>query len=158
MDYKKGDVCSFLLQYQVQKGSDFTHTSIVKPTGSFYIPSDKLENFFEIYKRGVKSNDDLYITEKHRDISPFLIDLDFRFEKTLKLERVYTENDILSIVNLYVKYIKEYIEIENDFDIFVMQKPFPVIDKDIVKDGLHIVIPDIVTKPTVQYVIRKKII
>ena len=158
MDYKKGDVCSFLLQYQVQKGSDFTHTSIVKPTGSFYIPSEKLDNFFEIYKKGVNANDDLYITEKHRDISPFLIDLDFRFEKTQKLERIYTENDIINIVKLYVKYIKEYIEIENDFDIFVMQKPFPVIDKEIVKDGLHIVIPEIVTKPNVQYIIRKRIL
>jgi len=158
MDYKKGDVCSFLIQYQVQKGSDFTHTSIVKPTGSFYIPSDKIEKFYKIYKKGVDTNDDLYLTEKHRDISPFLIDLDFRFEKTIKLERIYTSDDVNKIVKLYVKYIKEYIEIENDFDIYVMQKPGPVVDKDIVKDGLHIVIPDIVTKPIVQYTIRRKII
>jgi P4 family phage/plasmid primase-like protien len=158
MDYKKGDVCSFLLHYQVQKGSEFTHTSIIKPTGAFYIPSDKIDNFYRIYKKGLKSNDDLYLTEKHRDISPFLIDLDFRFEKELKLERKYSDDDILNIIKLYVKYIYEYVDTPKEFDIYIMEKPYPVIDKDIVKDGLHIVIPDIVTKSTIQHIIRKKII
>lgn len=158
MDYKKGDVCSFLLQYQVQKGSEFTHTSIVKPTGSFYIPFDKIDSFYTIYNTGVHNNDDLYITEKHRDVSPILIDLDFRFEKKIKLERQYTDDNILDIVKLYLKNIRKFIDINDTFDIYVMQKPSPVIDKGIVKDGLHIVIPTIVTKPNIQYLIRKNVL
>lgn len=158
MSYKKGDACSFLLHYQVQKGSEFTHTSIVKPTGSFYIPSDKNNLFYSIYNKAVISNDDLYITEKHRDIGPIIIDLDFRFTKKDKLERQYDDNDIINIVQLYLKNIRLFIDIDKPFDIYVMQKPGPVIDKGIVKDGLHIVIPDIVTKPNIQYLIRKNIL
>lgn len=157
MEYKKGETCSFLLQYQVLKGSDYTHTSILKPIGSFYIPSEKLDDFYSIYKNAVKYNDDLYITEKHRDISPILIDLDFRFAKAESLERRYNSYDILQIVKIYDKYIREYIDI-GEYKIYVMQKPGPVVNKDLEKDGLHIVIPEIVTKPVVQYLIRAKVL
>jgi len=158
MNYKKGDLCSFLLQYSVKKGSDFTHTSIIKPTGSFYIPYEKIEHFYNLYKMGNSYNDDMYVTEKHREIAPILIDLDFRFSKNDKLERIYTDQDINDIINLYTKYIKEYLVIDDSFDVYVMEKPSPVIDKNLIKDGLHIVIPSIITKPAIQYIIRNHVL
>lgn len=157
MDYKKGDVCSYLLQFQVEKGSEYTHTSIVKPTGSFYIPSEKLDEFYRLYRSAVHHGDDLYVTEKHRDISPVLVDFDFRFEKTDKLARKYTTEDVDRIIKVYSKYINEYLDTP-EYDVYVMQKPGPVIDKDLVKDGIHIVIPGVVTKPAVQFLIRKNVL
>lgn len=159
MEYKKGDICSFLLDYQVIKGSEYTHTSIIKPTGSFYIPFEKLDDFYTLYKRAVKNNDDLYITEKHREISPILIDLDFRFEKQLGIDkRQFDSNDIMNIVNVYIKAIYEYFDNSLVFDMYIMTKPYPVVDKNYIKDGIHIIIPNIVTKPAVQYMIRKYVI
>ncbi len=157
MEYRKGDLCTFLLKFQVEKWSEYTHTSIVKPTGSFYIPSDKLDTFYELYSKAVKHEDDLYVTEKHRDISPILIDIDFRFEKEDQPERKYNEDDIFNLVQLYANTIKEYIDID-EYDMYVMQKPSPVVDKNAVKDGIHIVIPTIVTKPSVQFIIRKNVL
>ena len=157
MKYKKGDVCSFLLAYQVEKGSEYTHTSMIKPTGSFYIPIEKTDDFYKLYNRAVQFGEDLYLTEKHRDIAPMVIDLDFRFEKSRGVNRVFTDAHISDILSSYIKHIREYVDID-EFDMYVLLKPNPVVDKEFVKDGIHIVVPDVVTKPSVQFLIRKHVL
>lgn len=158
MEYRKGDLCTFLLKFQVEKWSEYTHTSILKPTGSFYIPSDKIDDFYELYSKAVTHDDDLYVTEKHRDISPILIDIDFRFEKDEDVPlRKYSHAEVFELVKLYANIIREYIDID-EYNMYVMQKSCPVADKNAIKDGIHIVIPTIVTKPSVQLIIRKRIL
>ena len=155
-----GRMYSVLQQYQVEKGSDFTHTSIVKPSGSFYIPGEKLDEFFKIYTAAMKGGCDLYLTEKPRDIIPILIDLDFRFTKDSvdSINRKYTFDDLKNIANLYIKHIKNIIDTPEHFKVYIMEKPAPVINKELIKDGIHIVIPDIITKPSVQLLIRQEVI
>jgi P4 family phage/plasmid primase-like protien len=157
MNYKRGDVCSFLLPFQVEKGSEFTHTSIVKPTGSFYIPAEKIDDFHRLYKSAVHFGEDLYLTEKHRDISPILIDFDFRFQKVDHVERCFGEELINTIVHTYARIIRDYVDMPS-FTMIVMLKPSPVVNKDVIKDGIHIVVPDVVTRPSVQYLIREKVL
>ena len=156
--YKRGDFCSHVQRYKVEKGSEMTHTSIIKPSGAFYIPTDEMDAFYAIYKRAMTGGEDLYMTEKHRDISPFLIDLDFKFEKGEKLERMYSLHDIESVIKLYTTHISEYVEVPSQYDIYLLEKPYPSVDKGTVKDGVHIIIPDIVTKSSVQMLIRKDIL
>ena len=156
--YKRGDFCSHVQRYKVEKGSEMTHTSIIKPSGAFYIPTDEMDAFYSIYKRAMTGGEDLYMTEKHRDISPFLIDLDFKFEKGEKLERMYSLHDIESVIKLYTEHISEYVEIPPQYDIYLLEKPYPSVDKGTVKDGVHIIIPDIITKSSVQMLIRKDIL
>ena len=153
------NVFSFLQKYQIGKGGEHTHTSFIKPTGAFYIPVNAQDNFIELYKTCIKKNEYLYITEKHRDLSPILIDLDFRYEKENTIPiRHHTPNDIKIIVQNYLSCLQKYVVIPDDLAIYVMEKPAPVIDKVYVKDGIHIVIPDIVTKPTLQYILRNEMI
>lgn len=160
--YKNGDFCRYLSSFRVEKGSEFTHTSIVKPSGAYYIPAEEDDNFWVLYKQAVKNKDDLYLTEKHRDIGPFLVDLDFRFELTDdNIKRQFDNAIITKIITTYMNTIHNYIEleaIEEPIDVFVMLKPYPVIDKGLVKDGIHIMIPAITTSPAVQYIIRKKVL
>jgi P4 family phage/plasmid primase-like protien len=157
--YAKGDFCNYLSGFRVEKGCEFTHTSIIKPSGSFYIPSEEYDNFWKQYKTALSNGEELYLTEKHRDISPFLIDLDFRFEKTANVERKYTEGILRDIVSMYGRYINEYVDTQGkDIDMFLMEKLSPVVDKGLVKDGIHIVIPNIVTKPSLQFIIRSKVL
>ncbi len=156
--YKCGDFCRYLSTFRVERGSEFSHTSIVKPSGAYYIPAEEETQFFHLYKQAMLFNDDLHMTEKHRSISPILIDLDFRFELDDKnIKRQFTENHILHIIKAYVSALNELVEYSHA-DIYVMLKPYPVIDKGMVKDGIHIVIPNIVTKPVVQYMIRKTVL
>jgi P4 family phage/plasmid primase-like protien len=153
------NVFSFLQKYQIGKGGEHTHTSFIKPTGAFYIPVNAQDAFIDLYKTCIKKNEYLYITEKHRDLSPILIDLDFRYEKENTIPiRHHTPDDIKLIVQNYLSVLEKYVVIPDDLAIYVMEKPAPVIDKVYVKDGIHIVIPDIVTKPTLQYILRNELI
>ena len=157
--YGKGDFCSYLQAFKVEKGCEFTHTSIIKPSGAFYIPGEELETFFVNYKTAMRNKEELYMTERHRAIGPVVIDLDFRFEKTKKLERLYTISHVNGIIKLYCEAMKSYVDLpEGGVQIYVLEKPFPVIDKGVVKDGIHIIMPEIVTTPSVQYLIRNDVL
>jgi P4 family phage/plasmid primase-like protien len=156
--YKRGEFCNYLQRYKVEKMSVFTHTSIVKPSGAFYIPTDEMDVFFTMYNRALLAGEDLYMTEKHRDIAPFLIDLDFRFEKTDNMQRRYTLEHVKQIIMIYISCIKEYIDIANTITIYLLEKPYLTTDKGMIKDGIHIIIPELVTKPSVQYLVRKDVI
>lgn len=161
-NYRRGEFCSYLARYKVEKGSVFSHTGIIKPSGAFYVPADEMDQFFEVYKKAFVAGEDLYMTEKHRDISPFLIDLDFRFEKTeeavSKLDRQYQQSHVVDIIKAYCEQILSFLETDDEFDVYVLEKKHPSVDKGLIKDGIHIVIPTIVSKPSVQYMIRKNIL
>lgn len=158
MSYSKGDFYKFLTAFRVEKGAEFTHTSISKPSGSFYIPSDNIDEFYDMYSKALDNGEELYLTERHRPISPFLIDLDFRFEKTLRIERKYTLDQVKSILATYIKYISEYVKLPTGCRAYVMEKSSPVVDKELIKDGIHIILPDIITKPEIQFIVRKKVL
>ena len=179
----------FMLKHLVGKGHAFTHTSLGKPSGSYYIPNDALSDFYRLYSDALEGNDDLYITEKHRHISPIVIDLDFRFNLGVgrgDSKRRYTRDHVAQILDVYCEEICKLFDV-NQFRVFVMEKPRPVRvskgdnkagagagvtappsvngDADaadnsnkMLKDGIHIVIPDVVSKPSVQYVLRNNVI
>lgn len=156
--YKRGEFCSHIMRYKVEKGSEFTHTSIIKPSGAFYIPTDEMDLFYEEYQKALNAGEDLYMTEKHRDISPFLIDLDFKFEKGEKLHRMYNIDMIENVIKAYATKVQDYVYTPETFPIYLFEKPLPSVDKGIIKDGVHIIIPDIVTKPSVQFLVRKDLL
>ena len=148
---------SFLQEYQVEKGSKFTHTSIYKPSGSFYIPFEKLDTFYDLYEHCFNLNHDLHLTEKHAEVSPVLIDIDFRYPKTESVSRKHTIETITKLLELYSEIISEYV-VADKIVFYVLEKEGPVVEKDVVKDGIHIVIPNIITKPAVQYIIRERVL
>jgi len=102
--------------------------------------------------------EDLHMTEKHREIGPVLIDLDFRFSKEMKEERKYTIKHIEEVIKIYARVLKEYLQLPESYDVYVMEKPAPVRDKKYIKDGLHFVIPGLVTRPTLQLLVRQKVL
>jgi P4 family phage/plasmid primase-like protien len=156
--YKRGEFCGYIQRYKVEKGSEFTHTSIVKPSGAFYVPTDEMDTFYDVYKRALKAGEDLYMTEKHRDISPILIDLDFKFEKKDEIARIYSREVIENVIKAYVRKIGEYVNVPDQYEIYLLEKPYPSVDKGLVKDGVHIIIPGITTKTSVQFLVRKDLL
>lgn len=152
------NVFTFLQNRQIAKGSEHTHTSFIKPTGAFYLPVSIQDEFMEVYKRSYKNGEELYVTEKHRDQAPVLIDLDFRYDKQDPIKRLHTYDDIKIIIHTYLTVLDKYVSIPEDVEIFVMEKPSPVLDKNLIKDGIHIVIPDIVTVPLLQHMVRSEVL
>ena len=154
--YQKGDIFKYLKPLKAAKNADFTHTSMGNPSGSYYIQAENTDEFLNIYASAIKNNEVLHITEKHKLISPILLDFDFRFNINESLERLYNYDNILEILNIYTTHLDSYVDSTN-YNIYILEKENPTILKDnIGKDGIHIVIPEIVTKPSIQYILRDK--
>ena len=172
------DLRSFINKYRVEKGKQYTNTSIGHPKVSLYIPDEKYNDFINIYSLAITNGIPMYFTEKPLNPSPLRVDLDFRFlmpenktgiydstdsdssfEKPKKYNRLYTENDIYTIINTYFSIINKYIDIDEKSNIaYIMEKPHPTEHRNKLKDGLHIVFPHIIVENNVQHFIRRKIL
>ena len=135
--------------------SAFTHTSM--KGGAYYIPGPDEEKLLKLYSEELKRGKPLYMTENPRDELPILIDLDFRFPID-KTERQYTTDMIKEIVKTYVYQLGLYIDLSENTDICVMEKAHPIVDvkKNVVKDGIHIMMPNLVTSKYVQLQVRER--
>lgn len=149
----------FLLQFRVEKGCEFTHTSFARPTGAFYIPGQRTDEFMELYKTAVAKGEELYITEKHRTIGPSVVDLDFRFDIDSEgLQRRYTDDVVDKFVASYAACLSRYVD-KHTFDVYILEKPSgPTIQKSLVKDGIHFHVPDVITRPSIQYMVRNEVL
>jgi P4 family phage/plasmid primase-like protien len=154
MSVKRGLV-NYLNKMKSVKNSSFTHTSITEPAGSFYIQCENAQDFFRMYTEAVDAGCDLFLTEKHKDYSPVLIDLDFRFPKDA-VGRQYQYDFVEEMMEIYLEEMMKYVHTAEPFEIFLMEKTSPGMAKnnELVKDGVHIVISNAVTRPSVQYILR----
>lgn len=146
----------FLRDHKVTKDDDFTHTSLSNPSGSFYIPNNEYDAFIDAYIESINEGYRPSITEKHKTISPILIDLDFRQTSS---ERQYTSDFIINFINTLLSIVVEYVD-QPSMTCYILEKAKPR-ESSVsgeYKDGIHIVIPDVITVPCIQYEIRKRII
>jgi len=161
----------FITHFRCKTGEKYTHTSIDEPKGSFKIPDDKLETFYDIYNRSMMQGVMLYMTEKPTDPSPMRLDLDFRFslqtqnsnETTEKPEliRKYTDEHIVKILKTYNNMLAKYIDTTKfgtEWKAYVMEKPKPTEYRGKMKDGIHIIWPHIIIPHSLQSLIRKHIL
>lgn len=158
---------NFLHHFKVKKGEEKTHYSIWSKkqnagyAGSFNVPEKDMDDFYSTYFKCISTNkEDSFLVERHEKLSPILIDIDFRYPKTHN-SRIYDKVFIQELLQLYMKRIEEYINITNETEryAFVFEKSKAVeYDEELMKDGIHIIFPYIVTEPAVQYIIRNHIL
>ncbi len=151
----------YLKNFKVLKGDEFTHTSLGYSAGSYYIPWEETEIFFKHYCEEQSKGNDVYLTEKHKNISPILIDLDFRYDKaSSEVRRIYSKKHLKDFLSKYMTELKKYVVFDQDPKIYILEKPAPRFDeqKSIIKDGVHMCISNVVTSPTVQYKIRELVL
>ena len=136
------------LKKHSSKGDDITHTRIGDKKqiwgGSYNITPENYEKFTNLYihniiqKKGVE-----YLTEKQIENGPILVDFDFRYESSI-ISRQHNEDYIMDIMDLYLRKLKNILEISDDvsFPIFIFEKPSinVVKSENIVKDGIHMII------------------
>ena len=144
----------------ISKTNDqLSHTSL--SDGKYFVPNDNkiLTTFYSKYIDALHNNEKLHLVERHLDYGPIIIDLDFKFKKE-KIKRQITFEHIKHVVEQYNKIIKKVLNITEDFrfESFIFQKPKPYANGSCVKDGVHIMYPFICTPPSVQFIIRKKIV
>jgi len=155
----------FILKHKVEKGKQYTNTSIGNPKISLYIANDEYDEFLNIYSLAMASGSVLHFTEKPIEPSPLRVDLDFRFTMPINengetyIKRLYSETSIYKIIDSYFKIINTYLDIEDGKNIaYVMEKPYPTEFRNKIKDGIHIIFPYIIIDNNTQFFIRKKIL
>jgi P4 family phage/plasmid primase-like protien len=170
----------FLLGCRVEKGADHTHTSFAKPAGAFYVQASQAAEFNRLYAEALVRGDDLHITEKHRHVAPFVVDLDFRFAArpdelpppkgqaqaaaaaanaaAVAPARRYTDEHVSAVALLYARTVASWLETPAAFDVYVMEKPAPVLFKGLVKDGVHLVVPGVAARAAVRHLVRDDVL
>ena len=145
--------------YKVGKGEEYTNTSMAYPKVSFNIPDDMYQEFLKCYTECVLSGAESHITEKPLPISPLRIDLDFRFEYDGEnVTRYYTPESVDKIVSAYSRTIAEIFHVDHQFDAYLFEKPEPSVFRNKIKDGIHIIYPDIKLSYDHQHFIRSKML
>ena len=167
------DLSDFLSKHSVNKSAGagnqkiITHTRIGSQelnvyAGAFSIDKEELPVFRRLYYEHVfvKSRKE-YLTEKQSNgTGPILVDLDFRYDYDVT-KHLHTKEHVQDLVQLYLEELKEFFVFEENksFPIFIMEKPNVnrVADKQITKDGIHMII-GIQMDNTLQMMLRDKIL
>ena len=161
----------FLKSYKLTKDSNEVYTHTKMAGGKYKIPEDKMEEFFKIYHNDVFNLErDSTLTEANSKITQIKIDLDFRYVMDDNVaRRVYNEDMIKSILKLYIKHIHKYLHVaKNNMIVFIMEKSGasydpkgklePTTGLKIIRDGIHIMFPGIVTHSRIALKVREDVI
>ena len=156
------DLNSIYSKYNVhQKGKPYTNTSM-NPKKSLFIPDNEYDEFLRIYGIAITNGIHLHFTEKPLNPSPLRIDLDFRFpsintEDNNAIKRYYTNENIDKIMMCYNKILCEYLDINEEYNLgYLMEKSNPSLQRNKIKDGIHIVYPHIILTNNEQHLLEKK--
>lgn len=123
--------------------------------GKYYISNSDYDDFLRLHHEHafIHSKASSFL-EKHSDYSPILIDLDFRYAPS-SIDRQFTKDDIRTFVKAYADAFFKFIDHGDSIRFFVEVKPTPTLEKDIKKDGIHIICPDITVAYTIPFTLRK---
>ena len=161
-DVTKYDIYKFLDEHVVEHGKSHTHTSMGNPKRSYYIKNSELNIFYDLYDEALFNGKLLHITERHEEIAPIIIDLDFKYEIET-FERKHNITHIQKIINLYIDEICNLFDINRDNKklvsfVFERENLYAAKSNTIRKDGIHIIFPFIISYSPAQYYIRDNIL
>jgi hypothetical protein len=171
------ELTNFLIKHSSKNFKDdvITHTRIGSKEdnlygGSYVIKPDELNEFYKLYYEAVfVRGEKEYLTEvqPHSNnhtgndkTSPIYVDLDFRYDMSIT-NRQHNKHTIDNIVFAYCEIFKDIFVFNGSptFDIFVFQKDKVNIveDKNITKDGIHMLF-DLKADHITNQILRQKII
>jgi P4 family phage/plasmid primase-like protien len=112
--------------------------------GNYFIPDMERSEFLKLYYQHVFVNKKLeYLTEKQLlEDGPILVDLDFRYDKTVYTDRQHSRDHIQDLLFLYMDQIAKLVHVQEnvDIDVFVMEKTSVNVTDQCTKDGIHLLI------------------
>lgn len=163
------DTCEPIIPEHNSKKKLITHTTMYPPK-SYYISESKQDEFFSLYRQYIKEDAKPYLSfiERHHEkMSPIVCDIDLRYDGEDKVPiRYHTEETTKRFVEIFHEEVQKIIALPNRDDIrtYVLERDAPYVSspkknsKPIVKDGIHIMIPDVITDYHTQFYLRDRII
>ena len=141
-------------------------------SGKWFIPTDKYESIFlknineELVKNPLKQMHFLELPDPKYNM--LKIDLDLRFKatdeeiKTRKnLTRHYNDEYIELFATCIAEKLKDIIKHTESYNIYIHEKKEPRLTNDntnIIKDGIHIIVPKLVMSNTALFHLREKLV
>ena len=170
--YTQGDFRTWLVAHRCGEGVPPTHTSIDKPKGRFHVAPEDEADFYRLYLAAIRAGEDVHLTERPMAWSPVRFDLDLRFaapppshpgntHDDRPPQRVYVRDDhIRRIVLTVTRLLRAFLDVPPAaLRTFVMEKPAPIeVRGGIIKDGVHLQLPDVVTETPFQFFLREKLL
>lgn len=142
-----------ILKNHYVDGIYHTHTSMIEPLGRFQFNRNDIEIFWELYCDKIYNEKDpiVGITEKSQQYIPILVDVDIKMEESKvesKIEHLYTEDNVLELVQTYQSILRNIIENISDENLtcILLEKPIYYIDKGSTtycKNGFHLHFPNL---------------
>ncbi|NDC89975.1 MAG: hypothetical protein EB075_14460, partial [Bacteroidetes bacterium] len=149
------DLLVYLSNY-VANGKPSTHTGMFFPViGAWSVPpGPETERMWELYNGLYHYCDGkrmgLGLTEVQQELSPILIDIDFKYSSTKGKNRRYTTHDLVSLMQMYATAIERYIQ-NPVLTGYIFEKERPrLIGRDQMKDGFHAMFDQVVTTKAVR--------
>jgi P4 family phage/plasmid primase-like protien len=135
----------------------FSHTSMDK--GKFFIGEDDMKEFYDLYIEALKDEAHLYLTERPLEIGPLRVDMDFIYEQKTD-KHLHTRDQVVNFTKAYMDLIKNYLEIGESTDVYVMEKRMPTKDvrKNVYKSGIHIIVPSACTHKYIEQSVRRDLL
>ncbi len=120
------DYYTFLGEHKVQRGEQYSHTSLGTPKGCYLIESKDKDKFFNLYKKALGEKTELFMSEVHRSQGPIIIDLDIKYPKDKVLEGRIYDGFVNTFLKIYNDIILKYLVTdEEDFLTFIFEKCKP---------------------------------
>jgi P4 family phage/plasmid primase-like protien len=134
-----------------------SHTSMDK--GKFFIPQEKMTEFYDLYLEAINDGCHLYLTEKPAEVGPLRVDMDFIYEQRTD-KHLHTQDQVIAFTKAYMDSMKEFLNLPDVTEVYVMEKRKPTFDekKQRCKSGIHIVVPTVCTHKYIEQNVRRSLL
>ena len=147
---------NLLIKYKRKSDETTTHTvmpnknsnNILKFGHSLHVKNEEKEEFYNILDDLIfNKNINFPITESFNKMTPLILDLDMKYTVAEK-QRYYTDSTTKGLCDIIKNEIDKYYicKDEKPYECFITEKEYPNYDdsKYDVKDGLHLIFPNII--------------
>jgi P4 family phage/plasmid primase-like protien len=158
------ELTRFLSKYDTtgQKDDDgnaiYTHTNL-QPRASYNIPMEVRSDLHRLIAQSVSSQKAVHLTERPMPVSSIKIDIDLKYPIDCST-RQHTDKHIKELLKLYNRAITTFVDLPEGYplDAYVFQRSSPYPSKGNMKDGIHILYPDVCISTDIQLIIRTEIL
>ena len=139
--------------------------------GKYTIPDDERYQFHNLLAKACfEEKKAISIVERHGECGPIVVDLDIEYEvekDEKNTKRIYEGDSIKEFLTNLVSAVEQYVQVDKSRKtrlIYIFEKEestLKTVKEDgrrVYKDGLHIMLPNVITSPEVQKFIRKMVL
>lgn len=156
----------FCNSHKVNNMKDCTHTGMGSWKGKYRFVGDDKQQLTQLIAQAFDNGDEVCLVERPMEHSITRMDLDFNWKDTSTVKRRFNKRMVKDIVKACNDSIIEVLGEHDNFNketqltCCVLMRNEPYVDqvKQILKDGIHLFWPSLISHYTTQFIIREKII